>query len=162
MRLPPAFQIPPRVALARSVERVPEPGALPGECRYEPKWDGYRAVLLHDGTAVRLLSRRGTDLSDRFPGIIAALTDQLRPASVLDGEFVIWFGSRLDFDALRERLALGPRNAVAAARQPPASLVVSTCSPSTGMTCAHDHSTSGVSCWSSWPSAGVHRSTCHP
>jgi ATP-dependent DNA ligase len=124
MRLPPAFQIPPRVALARSVERVPEPGALPGGCRYEPKWDGYRAVLVHDGTAVRLLSRRGTDLSARFPEIIAALTEHLRPGSVLDGELVIWSGSRLEFEALQERLALGPRNAAAAARQRPASLVL--------------------------------------
>jgi ATP-dependent DNA ligase len=124
MRLPSGLEMPPRVALARSVERIPEPGALPGGCRYEPKRDGYRAALVHDGTEVRLLSRRGTDLSARFPEIIAALTDQLRSASVLDGELVIWSGSRLDFDALQERLALGARNAIIAARQRPASLVV--------------------------------------
>lgn len=29
------------IALARVVEQVPAPGALEGECRYEPKWDGY-------------------------------------------------------------------------------------------------------------------------
>ena len=34
---------------------------------YELKWDGIRALLTYDGTAVRVRSRRGVDLTDEFP-----------------------------------------------------------------------------------------------
>jgi ATP-dependent DNA ligase len=40
-RIPADLVGPVEVALARSVEQIPEPHALPGGCRYEVKWDGY-------------------------------------------------------------------------------------------------------------------------
>lgn len=40
-RIPPDLAGPVEVALARSVERIPGPHALPGGSRYEMKWDGY-------------------------------------------------------------------------------------------------------------------------
>lgn len=40
-RMEAVVAMPYAVALARAVERIPEPGALEGGCRYEPKWDGF-------------------------------------------------------------------------------------------------------------------------
>lgn len=40
-RVPADLVGPVEVALARSVEQIPEPNALSGGCRYEVKWDGY-------------------------------------------------------------------------------------------------------------------------
>ena len=50
------------VALARAVEQIPAPSALEGGCRYEPKWDGYRAAASVQDDGARIWSRRGTDL----------------------------------------------------------------------------------------------------
>jgi hypothetical protein len=32
---------PPALAMAKAVNRIPPPNALPGGCLYEPKWDGF-------------------------------------------------------------------------------------------------------------------------
>jgi len=37
---------------------------------YEEKIDGYRMLAVKDGSRVRLLSRRGYEIGDRFPGIV--------------------------------------------------------------------------------------------
>ena len=54
---------------------------------YEIKWDGYRALgYVRNGTA-QLYSRRGNDLSERFPEIKRALEKAVRsPECVVDGE----------------------------------------------------------------------------
>ncbi len=124
MPLPPGLSVPVDVALARAVDRIPGPSALPGGCRYEPKWDGYRAVVVVDAGSARLYSRRGTDMSAQFPEVVAAATEQIAPGTVLDGELVIWSGGRLDFEALQRRMTRGPRAAEAVARELPASLVL--------------------------------------
>jgi hypothetical protein len=41
VRLPADLVGPVDVELARAVESIPAEWALPGGCRYEPKWDGY-------------------------------------------------------------------------------------------------------------------------
>jgi hypothetical protein len=41
VRIPHDLIGPIEVALARSIEQIPEPHALPGGSRYEVKWDGY-------------------------------------------------------------------------------------------------------------------------
>jgi hypothetical protein len=41
VRIPPHLAGPVELALARSVDQIPGPHALPGGCRYEVKWDGY-------------------------------------------------------------------------------------------------------------------------
>ncbi|WP_125778373.1 ATP-dependent DNA ligase [Antribacter gilvus] len=115
---------PTQVALARAVERIPEVSALPGGCRYEPKWDGFRAVVTREDAGATLRSRRGTDLSATFPEITAAAVAQLAPGAALDGELVVWTAGRLDFEALQERMGRGPRTAAAASRSRPASLAV--------------------------------------
>ena len=57
---------------------------------YEEKYDGDRILAYKEGDRVRLLSRNGKDLTDRFPGIAAAI-GALKPATLLlDGEVVIF------------------------------------------------------------------------
>ncbi|MGW6265763.1 ATP-dependent DNA ligase [Cellulosimicrobium funkei] len=111
------------VALARAVEQIPAPSALEGGCRYEPKWDGYRATVSVRDDGAYIWSRRGTDLSTLFPEIVAALEAQLDPGVVVDSELVVWRDGRLTFEVLQERMGRGPRAAAAAARARPASLV---------------------------------------
>ncbi|SEG89878.1 ATP-dependent DNA ligase [Actinacidiphila yanglinensis] len=89
---------PVRPMLAKSAAAVP-PGML-----YEPKWDGFRAIVFRDGDEVELGSRSGKPLTRYFPELVAALRAQVPPRCVLDGEIVIAGGGRLDFDALLERI----------------------------------------------------------
>lgn len=83
---------------------MPAVGALPGGCMYEPKWDGFRSVILAGADGVSLWSRQGRDLSKYFPDLLEAAAAQIPPGCVLDGEAVIWTDDKLDFDALQRRL----------------------------------------------------------
>src|SRR5688572_8157415 len=60
--------------------RAPRPFHRPGWV-YEEKIDGYRMLAVKEGSRVRLLSRRGYEMGERFPGIVAALS--ALPASFL-------------------------------------------------------------------------------
>src|SRR3954471_9111461 len=102
--LPPDLAGPVAVELAKPVRSIPPEGALPGGCVYEPKWDGYRLVVVRDGASTRLWSKQGRDLTALFPEIVAAAVAQVPPGTVLDGEVVIWNGSRLDFGILQLRM----------------------------------------------------------
>ncbi len=53
--------------LATTVDRIPPPQACPGGCRYEPKFDGFRAIALVDEGAVQLSSRRRSGSTTRSP-----------------------------------------------------------------------------------------------
>ncbi len=120
----PAGLVPPlKVALARVVARMPRAGALPGSLSYEPKWDGYRCVAIHDDTGVTLWSRQGKQLTWYFPELTAALASELPPGCVVDGEVVIWAGGRLDFSALQKRLGAGLKTLPGMVRRTPASYV---------------------------------------
>jgi bifunctional non-homologous end joining protein LigD len=56
---------------------------------YEPKWDGYRALGYVRGGEVKLLSRNGKDLTQRFESVAKELVKALRtPDAVVDGEVV--------------------------------------------------------------------------
>jgi ATP-dependent DNA ligase len=90
---------------------------------YEPKWDGYRAAAMRFGE-VQIVSRRGTDLTEVFPDLAAALRDSVADDTLLDGEVVVYRDGRLSFDALQQRMAGGVRQAARLARSEPASLVV--------------------------------------
>jgi ATP-dependent DNA ligase len=98
--------IPPpvEVALSKRVDRLPEPGALPGGCAYEPKFDGHRLVVLTG--PVRLQTRAGRIVTGAFPEIAEA-AEALPPGTVLDGELVVWRDDRLDFGALQRRALRG-------------------------------------------------------
>ena len=102
--LPPELAGPVAVQLAKPVKTIPAAHALSGGCLYEPKWDGYRLVVVRSGNATRVWSKQGRDLTDRFPDVVAAARAQVPAGTVLDGEVVIWNGSRLDFGLLQERM----------------------------------------------------------
>ncbi|WP_156744403.1 ATP-dependent DNA ligase, partial [Mycobacterium sp. E740] len=100
MRLPVMPPVSPM--LAKSVPSIPA-----GAC-YEPKWDGFRALVFRDGDAVVLLSRSGKDLGRYFPEVIESVRDELAARCVLDGEIVvpreIDGRTRLDWESLSQRI----------------------------------------------------------
>ena len=55
---------------------------------YEVKWDGYRAMLLKDGTTVRLISRNLKDLTADYPHIAVAANSLTGSNALVDGEIV--------------------------------------------------------------------------
>jgi bifunctional non-homologous end joining protein LigD len=70
---------------------------------FEPKWDGFRAIVSSDGRRLRVLSRRGTDLGGRLPEL-APLAEVLPAGTTFDGELVVVDGEgRVDFDGMRRR-----------------------------------------------------------
>lgn len=103
MNLP--VQPPLEPMLAKAATTVPT-GA--GAWSYEPKWDGFRALVFRDGDAVVLLSRSGKDLGRYFPEVIDAVRAELAPRCVLDGEIVvprdIAGRTRLDWESLSQRI----------------------------------------------------------
>jgi ATP-dependent DNA ligase len=66
---------------------------------FEPKWDGYRAIVWSEAGSVRLQGRR-TDLTAHFPELDHL---PLPTGAVLDGEIVALSGGRPDFHSLRHR-----------------------------------------------------------
>jgi ATP-dependent DNA ligase len=108
--------------LTRPASALPQPAALPGGCQYEPKWDGYRALLFRRSDGCHVQSRNGTDLTAAFPDIAAAVLEQLSAGAVVDGELVVWSGSKLDFTALQRRV-ISPTRAASLAAQAPASFL---------------------------------------
>ncbi|WIE55742.1 ATP-dependent DNA ligase [Curtobacterium sp. MCBD17_003] len=94
--------------LAKAVPDVPAADAVPGGLSYEPKWDGFRGIVYHDGTDVEIGSRGSKTLTRYFPELVAVFRDQLPGPCVLDGEIVVRTGEpgaeRLDWDALTQRI----------------------------------------------------------
>ncbi|MEU9089571.1 ATP-dependent DNA ligase [Streptomyces sp. NPDC048428] len=103
--------------LAKSVKRIP-PGM-----QYEAKWDGFRAIVHRDGDEVVIGSRTGKPLTRYFPELVTAVRENLPPRCVVDGEIVIAYDGRLDFDRLSERIHPADSRVRLLAEQTPASLV---------------------------------------
>lgn len=101
---PPEFDlpipIPYPVAEAERDEVIPEGG----DWRYEPKWDGFRALAFRDGDDVYLQSKSNQPLARYFPEIVDALRALPQKKFVLDGEIVIVRNGRLSFDDMLLRL----------------------------------------------------------
>ncbi len=86
---------------------------------YEPKWDGFRAMVFKDKDQLFIQSRDLKPLGRYFPEIEEPLKKQLPERCVLDGELVIATDDRLDFDALQLRLhPAASRVAMLAAEKP--------------------------------------------
>ena len=92
---------------------------------FEPKLDGYRVIASIDGTAVRLRSRRGIDLTAQFPEIVTELAAFGADRMVLDGEIVaLGPDGRPSFNALQNRAQRrGEKDIAEAQREAPALLV---------------------------------------
>jgi len=83
--------------------RVP---ALPAEgvWIFEPKWDGFRALVFKDDSEILIQSRDEKPLNRYFPELIEPLREQLPGRCVLDGEIVVAKDGTLDFEALQLRI----------------------------------------------------------
>lgn len=90
---------------------------------FEPKWDGFRAIIFRDGEETVIQSRDGKPLNRYFPELLLVLQEQLPPRCVLDGEIVIASSNGLDFDALQLRVHPAASRVKLLAQQAPASIV---------------------------------------
>jgi ATP-dependent DNA ligase len=90
---------------------------------FEPKWDGFRAVIFRNGDELLLQSRDGKPLDRYFPELREPLLEQLPRQCVLDGEIVIARQGGLDFDALTLRIHPAASRVKTLALQSPASVV---------------------------------------
>ena len=86
--------------LAKRVDDLPVAGCW----IFEPKWDGFRALIFRDGDEIEIQSRDEKPLNRYFPEVVETLRSQLPPRCVLDGEIVIAQRGALNFDALQLRL----------------------------------------------------------
>jgi hypothetical protein len=109
--------------LAKAAPVISAAGVLPGGCVYELKWHGFRLVVVTTPTGSRLWTRQGSDLTDRFPEITAAATASLPVGSVVDGELVVFDGTRLSFSLLQQRMTRRPIEVARLAAVHPASFV---------------------------------------
>ena len=75
-----------------------------GDFLYEPKWDGFRALVFRDGDDVYIQSRDGKPFDRYFPDLHESLGKLLPDDCLVDGEIVIATAHGLDFDALQLRL----------------------------------------------------------
>src|SRR5688572_20851754 len=104
--------------LAKLTEALPQAGRY----LYEPKWDGFRALVFR-GSEVYMQSRDLRPFDRYFPDVHQAL-DALPRGCILDGEIVIATASGLDFDALQLRLHPAATRIAKLARETPASFVI--------------------------------------
>jgi ATP-dependent DNA ligase len=116
------FPIAPPVApmLATIAEALPAGGAY----LFEPKWDGFRAIVFRGrGEDLYLQSRDSRPFDRYFPDLHDALLERVPDGCVLDGEIVIATPRGLDFDALQMRLHPAASRVAMLARESPASFV---------------------------------------
>ena len=105
--------------LAKPVKTIPE-----GQ-HYEPKWDGFRAIIFRDGDEVEIGSRNTKPMTRYFPEVVEALREHLPPRCVIDGEIIVASadGHGLDFEALQQRIHPAVSRVTMLARETPASVV---------------------------------------
>ncbi len=123
-----AFPIAPPIEpmLAKLADTLPPEGAH----LFEPKWDGFRAIVFRGAHELFIQSRDLRPLDRYFPELHEALLERLPKGCVIDGEIVIATPRGLDFDALQIAAASGriARGEARDARRPPRSSL-STCWP---------------------------------
>src|SRR5258707_11357220 len=104
--------------LAKLAESLPV-----GAFLYEPKWDGFRAIVFRGGSELFIQSRDLRPLDRYFPELHDALLARLPDGSVLDGEIVIASPHGLDFEALQMRLHPAASRAAKLAKATPSSFI---------------------------------------
>lgn len=109
---------------ASSIPAQPESGPV---WSYEPKWDGFRALIFRDGQEVVFGSRGGKDLARYFPEMVGAVRAELPDRCAVDGELVvardIGGRTRLDWESLSERIHPAESRVRLLSEQTPASFV---------------------------------------
>ena len=105
--------------LAKRVAELPEGDGWV----FEPKWDGFRALVFRDGDEIFIQSRDEKPLNRYFPELVPTLQSALPAKCVLDGEIVIVKNNELDFDLLQLRLHPAASRVKLLSQQTPASFV---------------------------------------
>jgi ATP-dependent DNA ligase len=105
--------------LAKLADALPERG----DFLYEPKWDGFRAIVFRGESELFIQSRDLRPLDRYFPELHEALLERLPANCVLDGEVVIMSSHGLDFDTLQLRLHPAASRVAKLAKETPASFV---------------------------------------
>lgn len=106
--------------LAKLARELPPPveGAI-----YEPKWDGFRAIVYRDGEEIEVESRGEKSFTRYFPDLIEPLQRALPDRIVIDGEIVVAGQHGLDFNLLQQRIHPAASRVKRLAAETPASFV---------------------------------------
>jgi ATP-dependent DNA ligase len=105
--------------LAKLADELPPAG----EVMFEPKWDGFRALVFRGDDELFIQSRDSRPLDRYFPELHEALLARLPKGCVLDGEIVIATAQGLDFDALQLRLHPAASRVAKLAKETPSAFV---------------------------------------
>jgi ATP-dependent DNA ligase len=105
--------------LAKLADELPPAGGF----LFEPKWDGFRAIVFRGGAEVFIQSRDLRPLDRYFPELHDALLKALPEDCVIDGEIVIATPRGLDFDALQLRLHPAASRVAKLAQETPSAFV---------------------------------------
>jgi ATP-dependent DNA ligase len=117
MKLP--FEPPLEPMLAKASDGLPTgDGWL-----FEPKWDGFRAIVFRDGDEVFTQSRDLKPLDRYFPELAEPLRRALPDRCIVDGEVVIAADGELQFESLLLRIHPAESRVRMLAEQSPASFV---------------------------------------
>src|SRR5437016_11776669 len=102
--------------LAKVADEVPRDG----DFLFEPKWDGFRAIVFRGRSDVFIQSRDLRPLDRYFPDLHAVILTHLPAGCVVDGEIVIESPHGLNFDALQLRLHAAASRVAKLASETPA------------------------------------------
>ena len=105
--------------LAKLSDKLPAAGSF----LFEPKWDGFRAIVFRGASDVYIQSRDLRPFDRYFPDLHDTLIERLPKDCVIDGEIVIVTPGGLDFDALQLRLHPAASRVAMLAKETPASFV---------------------------------------
>lgn len=108
---------------AKLVEDLPEDDGW----QFEPKWDGFRAIVARDGDEIRIHSKSGKPLARYFPEVVALVASLGARRFVLDGELILPVGEILSFDALQQRLHPAESRIRRLSEETPAQLMLFDC-----------------------------------
>src|SRR6478672_9058914 len=90
---------------------------------FEPKWDGFRAIVFRNGDEAYIQSRDLRPLNRYFPELERACVERLPKGCVIDGEIVVAGAHGLDFETLQQRLHPSASRVANFAKTKPASFV---------------------------------------
>ncbi|MGB3764213.1 MAG: ATP-dependent DNA ligase, partial [Ornithinimicrobium sp.] len=99
--------------------------AIPSGQMYEPKWDGFRAIIFRDGDEVVIGSRNEKPMTRYFPEVVRAVLEHFPDRAVVDGEIVVanLAANHLDFEALQQRIHPADSRVQMLAEKTPAAFV---------------------------------------
>lgn len=95
--------MPPVAPMLAKLERE-LPASVPDGTVFEPKWDGFRAIVFRDGDDVEIGSRSEKSFTRYFPELLDPLRRSLPERCVVDGEIVVAGAKGLDFNLLQARI----------------------------------------------------------